>query len=69
MSNLKKITGKVAAAPNKSLGFDTDTKLNSNIAKSFFDKGYRFAIRYISLGSEASRDLTYEEPMRYWMQD
>lgn len=61
MSNPEKIAGKVAAVHNKSLGFDTDTKLNFDIAKSFYNEGYRFAIRYVSLGSEASEDLTYEE--------
>ncbi len=56
-----KLNGKVQAAPNKSLGFDTDTKLNYELAKSFYNEGYRFAIRYVSLGSEASEDLSYEE--------
>ena len=61
MSNPKKLAGKVAAAPNKSLGFDTNTPLNYDTAKSFYNEGYRFAIRYLSRGSEASEDLTYEE--------
>ena len=61
MSNPKKLAGKVAAAPNLTTGFDTDTPLNYDTAKSFYNDGYRFAIRYVSLGSEASEDLTYEE--------
>ena len=60
MSNAK-LAGKVESAPNKSLGFDTDTKLTYDTAKSFYNEGYRFAIRYVCLGSEVSADLTYEE--------
>ena len=59
--SITKLAGNVESAPNKSLGFDTDTKLNYELAKSFYNEGYRFAIRYVSLGSEASGDLTYEE--------
>ncbi|MDJ0903678.1 MAG: DUF1906 domain-containing protein [Xenococcus sp. MO_188.B8] len=62
MSNPKKLAGKVAAAPNKSLGFDTNTPLNYDTAKSFYNEGYRFAIRYVSRkGSEDPGDITYEE--------
>lgn len=58
---MSKLAGKVEAAPNKSLGFDTDTKLNYDTAKSFYNEGYRFAIRYVSLVSEVPEDLTHEE--------
>ena len=61
MSHIQ-LTGTVESAPNKSLGFDTDTKLSLSIAQSFYNEGYRFCIRYLSLGTiEESQDLTYEE--------
>ncbi len=61
MSN-PKLTGNVQSAPNKSLGFDADTKLSRSVAQSFYNEGYRFCCRYLSLGSEEeTSDLTYSE--------
>jgi hypothetical protein len=42
-------------------GFDTDTIITAANAQNFFNDGYSFCLRYISLGSEASGDLTYAE--------
>ena len=60
MSN-SKLTGTVQSAPNKSRGFDTDTKLSRSVAQSFYDEGYRFCCRYLSLSLEERSDLTNEE--------
>ena len=60
MSN-PKLVGTVRAAPNKSLGFDADSKISLSVAQSFYNEGYRFCCRYLSLGTEESFDLTYEE--------
>lgn len=35
------------------VGFDTDTKLNLTLAREFYSIDYRFAVRYLSLGSAA----------------
>jgi len=44
------------------VGFDTDTKLNLTLAKGFCSIDYRFAIRYLSLGSAADpNDLDKSE--------
>ena len=56
-----KLNGIVQSAPNKSLGFDTDTPVSLANAKKFYKDGYRFCIRYVSLEAEFSGDLTYEE--------
>ena len=56
------LNGIVQAAPNKSLGFDVDEYLSSDSAQLFYNQGYRFCLRYISLGEgEASGDLTFAE--------
>ena len=60
MSN-PKLNGIVQSAPNKSLGFDADSKIFLATAQAFYNEGYRFCIRYVSLGAEYSGDLTYEE--------
>lgn len=56
------LIGKVQAAPSGALGFDADTVITSTTAQQFFSDGYRFCVRYVSLGSEeSSGDLSTEE--------
>lgn len=56
------LPGTIQPAPSGTLGFDTDTVVTSTVALQFVQQGYRFCVRYLSLGSgEASGDLTPEE--------
>ena len=44
------------------IGFDTDTKLSSDICNAMRSYGYRFAIRYLSIGPDcAPGDLDHDE--------
>ncbi|NEO97753.1 MAG: DUF1906 domain-containing protein [Symploca sp. SIO2E9] len=57
-----KLNGVVQSAPNKSLGFDVDSRISYSDAKKFVNHGYKFCLRYISLGSsEDQGDLNHEE--------
>lgn len=60
MSN-PKLTGIVQGAPNKSKGFDADEPISKALSQTFYQQGYKFCLRYISLGSESPGDLTYDE--------
>ena len=42
-------------------GFDTDSILTSTRALQFYNLGYKFCLRYLSLGEQSTRDLTAEE--------
>jgi hypothetical protein len=56
------LPGTVQPAPSGALGFDADTVITSTTAQQFFAEGYRFCVRYVSLGSEeSSSDLSTEE--------
>ncbi|NER22607.1 MAG: DUF1906 domain-containing protein [Symploca sp. SIO1B1] len=56
------LNGVVQSAPNKSLGFDVDSRISRAVAEEFHSQGYKFCLRYISLGaSEAPEDLSHEE--------
>ena len=56
------LSGKVQSAAPGLQGFDTDTKLTSSTAQQLRNSGYRFCIRYISLGGEdTDADLSYSE--------
>jgi hypothetical protein len=56
------LTGTIQAAPPGALGFDADTVITAATAQQFFNEGYRFCVRYVSLGSEeSSGDLSTEE--------
>jgi hypothetical protein len=56
------LAGYVQSAPSGMLGFDADTPIKSDIAEQFYNSGYRFCLRYLSLGgAESSGDLTVEE--------
>ena len=59
---MTQLPGTVQGAPNKSLGFDTDTVISLSIAQQFASQGYHFCVLYLSLGSsEATGDLSYQE--------
>ena len=61
---MTQLPGIVQSAPNKSLGFDADTVITQATAQEFASQGYKFCIRYLSLGDgEAPGDLTYEEAL------
>ncbi|MEM8641075.1 MAG: DUF1906 domain-containing protein [Cyanobacteria bacterium P01_G01_bin.54] len=60
MSN-PKLSGIVQSAPNKSVEFDADSQISLAMAQRFHGQGYKFCIRYVSLGAESPGDLDYEE--------
>ena len=56
------LPGKVQSATSGARGFDTSSKLSLATAKQFHAQGYKYAVRYVSLGSsESSGDLTTKE--------
>ena len=56
------LSATVQSAPSGALGFDADTVITSSAAQQFYGQGYKFCVRYISLGSgEDEGDLTPEE--------
>lgn len=55
------LVGLVQSAPTGSIGFDTDTQLNLDLAKRFRQSGYQFCLRYLSLEAENSYDLDHDE--------
>ena len=58
ISNPNLLSGKVEKAPNKSLGFDADSVIHPQAAQVFYSKGFKFALRYLSLNEEQLGDLT-----------
>ena len=57
----KPLTGTVQKAAPGLNGFDLDQPLSRDIAQQFYNRGYRFCVRYISLGQEWEGDLSYSE--------
>ncbi len=56
------LPGTVQGAPNKSKGFDIDKPISKATAQQFARDGYKFCLRYLSLGAgEEEGDLTYQE--------
>jgi len=55
------LTGTVQAAASGIKGFDANTTITPSIASAFYDKGYRFCVRYVGRVSMASYDLTNSE--------
>lgn len=56
------LQGTIQNAPDGSLGFDTNTVLTSAKAQQFHNDGFRFCLRYLSLGAgQAAGDLTTAE--------
>ena len=52
----------VQSAPAGAPGFDSDTVINATTAQQFYADGYRFCLRYLSLGAQQSTaDLTTAE--------
>ena len=53
------LAGSIQSAPNGTLGFDTDTVVASSVGQQFFQQGYRFCLRYLSLtAGQSSGDLS-----------
>jgi len=55
------LNGTVQGATAGACGFDADTKITAGLAQQFFALGYRFCLRYVSRGPEASKDLSSDE--------
>jgi hypothetical protein len=56
------LRGTIQSAPSGFIGFDADSKLSYTTARDFYNRGFRFCLRYISLSStEDSADLDYYE--------
>ena len=55
------LNGTVQGATAGACGFDADTQLTAGLARQFFALGYRFCVRYVSRGPEASADLSGDE--------
>lgn len=55
------LPGKIGPATPCVLGFDSDSIISANAAQQFYQQGYRFCIRYLSLGTESDSDLTSGE--------
>ncbi|MBD2288207.1 DUF1906 domain-containing protein [Microcystis wesenbergii FACHB-1317] len=61
---MTQLPGIIQSAPNQSLGFDADSVITKATAQQFASQGYKFCLRYLSLGAgEAPGDLTYEEAL------
>lgn len=56
------LKGIVQTAPPGCQGFDADTTISAACAQQFYDQGYKFCIRYLSLGaSQEGGDLSAVE--------
>lgn len=55
------LPGTVQSAPPGVLGFDSDTVISQSSARQFFKQGYKYCVRYISLGAGEGGDLTAGE--------
>lgn len=55
------LPGNVQPATASALGFDTDTVVSPALAAQFYSLGYKFCLRYVSLGAEADGDLSTDE--------
>jgi len=55
------LPGTVESAVPSVPGFDCNTAVSPDLAQQFFAEGYKFCVRYISRGPEASNDLTEAE--------
>lgn len=56
------LPGQVDGATPSLLGFDSDTIVNAALAQKFFSEGYKFCLRYLSLGGQESpADLSTSE--------
>jgi hypothetical protein len=65
---MTQLPGIIQSAPNQSLGFDADSVITKATAQKFASQGYKFCLRYLSLGAgEAPGDLTYEEALSIFL--
>ena len=56
------LSGSIQSAPSGALGFDSDTVITLSTAQQFYSQGYKFCLRYVSLGSmESSGDISPTE--------
>jgi hypothetical protein len=56
------LPGQVDHATPSVLGFDSDTIVTAALAQQFFSEGYKFCLRYLSLGGQESpQDLSSQE--------
>jgi hypothetical protein len=58
---MTQLIGSVQSPNQASKGFDSDTTLSAATAAAFFNDGYQFCVRYLSLGAERSSDLSHDE--------
>jgi hypothetical protein len=55
------LPGTAQSATASVLGFDTDSIVSFALAQHFYALGYKFCLRYLSLGEQSSQDLSSEE--------
>src|SRR5579871_100512 len=55
------LPGQVEPAVPSAPGFDSNTIVTSSVAQQCFSQGYKFCIRYLSLGPQAAKDLSNRE--------
>ena len=56
------LSGRITSAPDGALGFDTNTSISRAVAQQFRGDGFRFCLRYLSLGAgQQAGDLTTAE--------
>ena len=55
------LPGSVETAVPSLPGFDSDTIITAFAAQQFFNRGFKFCVRYLSLGAQAARDLSTQE--------
>ena len=55
------LAGAVQSAPAGVKGFDANTPISAAAAQAFYEKGYRFCVRYVGRVQMASYDLTAAE--------
>jgi hypothetical protein len=57
------LPGQIEGALSFAPGFDSDTVVTAAVAQQFFGEGYKFCLRYLSLGQQSLEDLSAEEAM------
>src|SRR5262249_8993907 len=56
------LSGRITSASDGALGFDTNTSISLAVAQQFRGDGFRFCLRYLSLGAgQQAGDLTTAE--------
>ena len=57
------LPGQIEGALSSAPGFDSDTVVTAAVAQQFFGEGYKFCVRYLSLGQQSPGDLSAQEAM------